>query len=242
MIRKFKKSFFALLACVSLSSILFAGLVLAEPAIIQNLMILPHVESNGDFYTGLSLLNPGESDLDISLIAHSDKGREIGERVSLSLSSGARFISSVEDLFSYEQARDISWIELWHTGKLSAFGLMGSDGQLARLEFFAKGKASLILPYVVSGDGLYTKLYLLNAGPGVALVTLKAYDSKGNQVKSVELDTPLPPGHKAIGSVRSFFGLEASKSISWIEVSSDGLLIGIGLVGSTDRLFSLPME
>ena len=242
MIRKFMNSFFALLACVSLIAILFAGPALAEPSGAQSLMILPHVESNGDFYTGLSLLNHGDSGLDISLVAYNNKGKQVGERVSLSLSSGARFISSVEDLFGYEQAQDISWIEVLHTGKLSAFGLMGNEGQLTRLKLFAGGRASLILPYVVSGDGLYTKLYLLNAGPDVALVTLKAYDREGNHIKSVALETPLPSGHKVIGSVRAFFGPEVSRATSWIEVSSDGELIGIGLVGSIDRLFSLPME
>ena len=242
MIRRFKKSFFALLACVSLIAVLFAVPALADPSGARNLMILPHVESNGDFYTGLSLLNPGDTGLDVSLVAYGDKGRQVGEKVSLSLSSGARFISSVEDIFGYEQARDISWIELLHTGKLSAFGLMGNEDQLTRLKFFTGGSASLILPYVVSGDGLYTKLYLLNAGPDVALVTLNAYDREGNLLKSVELEPPLPSGYKAIGSARSFFGAEASKATSWIEVVSDGELIGIGLVGSIDRLFSLPME
>lgn len=242
MIRRFKKSFFALFACAPFILVLFAGPALAEPSSAQNLLILPHVESNVDFYTGLSLLNSGEVASDISLVARSNKGREVGERVPLNLSPGARFISSVEDLFGYEQAPDISWIELWHTGSLSAFGLMGNEGQLTRLEFFAKAKATLILPYVVSGDGLYTKLYFLNAGLEAALVTLKAFDSEGNQIKSVELDSLLSPGHKAIGSVRAFFGPEVSRAASWIEVSSDGLLIGTGLAGTTDRLFSIPME
>ena len=243
MIRKFKIFFSAFIACVSLSAILFAGPAFAGSLSAQEQLILPHVESNEDFYTGLSLLNTGEDDSEISLIAYNDKGDQIGEKITLTLTPGARFLSSVADIFGFEQAPDIAWLKLLYRGNLRAFGLLGNEGQLAKFKLFREGKSSLILPYVISGDGLYTRLYILNAGDDIATVTIKAFDEDGREIERVELDTPLPVGHKAVASVEDFFGSEVAMETSWIELSSTGgLLMGTALVGAIDRLIALPME
>jgi hypothetical protein len=232
------------------TAVLFGALiVLSSPSVSrgegpvgQRAMILPHVEANEDFFTGLSLLNVGEEASRVVLVAYSENGRVVGEKDALTLSPGQWYLSSVASEFGLESAARVSWIKVEYTGNLTGFGLIGNDAQLARIPLQADGKKTLILPYVVSGDGLFTELYILNADAGLAALTLGAYDSGGRLLKEVNPELAIGPGQKLTGSVEDFFGAEVSAETSWMKVQSDGSIIGMALVGTTDRLFSVTME
>ena len=141
---------------------LFLSLTIAyasEP-VKQEFLVLPHVESNEDFFTGISLLNVGDGTTHVSLTAYNQNGQVVGNSEDVILSQGARYLSSAADLFGYEIATDISWIKIAYTGELSGFGLMGNEGQLARIPLQGVGKETLILPYVISDDAIFTQVYL----------------------------------------------------------------------------------
>ena len=214
----------------------------AQEPVSQAVLILPHVEANKDFFTGLSLLNIGEGTLDIRITAYNENGKLIEEKGEITLSPGARYLSSITDMFGYDLSPSVSWVRIDYTGELIGFGLLGNDGQLTRLPLKSEGKESLILPYVISGAGLFTQLYILNTGSDYASVLLTLYDSSGEILKSVPLDLPLAPGQKMIGSLKELFGADLSQNGSWLKVESEGQLMGLGLIGTTDRLFSVPME
>jgi hypothetical protein len=214
----------------------------AQEPLYQAVLILPHVEANSDFFTGLSLLNRGEETSDIKITAYNKNGKLIGQRGEITLSPGARYLSSITDMFGYDLSPEISWVRIDYTGELSGIGLLGNDGQLTRLPLKSEGKESLILPYVISGEGLFTQLYILNTGSDYASVLVTLYDSTGEMLKSVPLELPLAPGQKMIASLKALFGPEVAQDGSWIKVESEVQLMGLGLIGTTDRLFSVPME
>ena len=145
-------------------------------------------------------------------------------------------------MFGYDLSPEVSWVRIDYTGELSGIGLLGNDGQLTRLPLKSEGKESLILPYVISGEGLFTQLYILNTGSDYASVLVTLYDSTGEMLKSVPLELPLAPGQKMIASLKALFGADVAQDGSWIKVESDVQLMGLGLIGTTDRLFSVPME
>lgn len=207
-----------------------------------NTLILPHVESNEDFFTGLSLLNTGDVSSEVKLISYSKNGRVLGEQRDIVLQPGARYLSSVADIFGYEVALNVSWIKVEYSGELKGFGLLGNDNQLAKIPLQNEGKETIILPYVISGDGLFTQIYLLNVGSQVVSYAITAYDRDGSMLIKVDHDIPLVSGQKLIDYISDLFGPEVSQEISWIKVESNGNLIGLGLAGTTDRLFSIPME
>lgn len=214
----------------------------AEESVKKEFLVLPHVESNEDFFTGISLLNVGEGAAQASLIAYNQNGQVLGNSEDVILSQGVSFLSSVADLFGYEIATDISWIKITYFGELRGFGLMGNDGQLARIPLQGEGKETLILPYVISDDVIFTQVYILNTGSGIANLTLSAFDKEGNLLKQNSLEVPLTSGQKLISSVTDLFGHDVSQETSWLKIESNAKLIGLGLIGTTDRLFSVPME
>lgn len=208
----------------------------------QRVLILPHVEANEDFFTGLSFLNTGEEPSRVSLVAYNENGKVVGEKGALTLEPGERYMSSVADEFGYGVAHKVSWIKVEYTGGLTGFGLIGNDAQLAMVPLQAYSKKTLILPYVRSGDGLFTQVYILNAGADLTALTIGAYDAGGRLLKEVAPDLAIGPGRKVTGSVEDLFGPEVSGETSWIKVESDGSIMGMALIGTTDRLFSVTME
>ena len=246
MTKKYFLKFIAYLSHVYLalifSLLISSSFVFAEELVKKEFLVLPHVESNEDFFTGISLLNVGEGTIQASLTAYNQNGQVVGNSEDVILSQGARFLSSVADLFGYEIATDISWIKITYFGELRGFGLMGNDGQLARIPLQKKGNKVLILPYVISGEGLFTQLYVLNNSADVVIPTFTAFDKEGNIIKSVNLNLPIASGQKLISSVSDIFGPDLSQDVSWLKIESDGELMGLGLIGTSDRLFSVPME
>ena len=216
---------------------LYAGNIRAMEA---QVLVLPHVEANEDFFTGLSFLNTAQAPCEARLTAYSEDGALIGEKDGIKLSPGERYLNSVADIFGYKLAPEVSWIKIEHTGGLIGFGLMVNDSQLARIPLQSKGKKTIILQYVISDEEVFTQVYVLNVGEDFSRIKLSAYDGDGALLKSV--DFSLAPGQKTSGLVGDFFGPEVSAEVSWIKAESDGMLMGIGLVGSTDGLFSIPME
>ncbi len=88
----------------------------------------------------------------------------------------------------------------------------------------------------------FTGISLLNTGSDLDNLTLSAFDKEGNLLKQNSLEVPLTPGQKLISSVSDLFGSGISQETSWLKIESNAKLIGLGLIGTTDRLFSVPME
>lgn len=212
-----------------------------DPRYYPNVLVLPHVEVNGDFFTGISLLNTGDATSEILIVAYSENNKVLGESV-LELMPGASLLNSLSDIFGHDLASRTGWVQVRFTGKLSGFALIGSDAQLARMPLQSEGRNSLVLPYVNSGEGLFTNLYLLNVGVNPSSLTLTAYDSAGELLESVLLEQAVASGHKVTGTVVSFFGEEISGRTSWLRIDADSKIMGFSLTGTTDRLFTVPME
>lgn len=232
----------AVVALAAMTLLLSSSASQAGETVNKRAIILPHVEANEDFFTGLSFLNTGDETSGVNLVAFNENGLVIGEKDGITLLSGQRYITSITDAFGHEVARQVSWVKVEYTGGLTGFGLIGNDGQLARIPLQVDGKKALILPYVISGDGPFTQIYILNVGAGLASITLSAYDGDGGTLKKVSLELPIAPGQKVTGSARDFFGPEVSRETSWIKVESNERLMGLALIGTTNRLFSVTME
>ncbi len=207
----------------------------------RKVFILPHVEESGDFFTGLSLLNTGKDPVEIAVTAYTDRGSVTGKG-KVYIAPGERFLGALSDILGTDAAADTGWIRLEFTGHIKGFGLLGNDRQLATLPLKAEGKSRLVLPYVLSGDGIFTELYVLNTGSGLAYLNIVLHGKGGEVIGSYSTDTPLVSGEKFKSSLTELFGRDAATKASWLTVESDGPVTGLALVGDSETLIALPMD
>ena len=228
------------ISCVLLS-IIMPGISAAGEGAGKKILLLPHVEENEDFFTGLALLNTGKEVVDVTVSAYSSGGRIIDDK-TLTMEQGERFLASVADIFGYETASKTGWLRIEHSGEIEGFGLLGNDRQLTRLPLESMPRKNLILPYALSGDGIFTELFIVNAGQDLAFLTITLYERDGTVVGSFPVETPLVGGQKLTGSLSGLFGREAAARASYLRVDTNGLIIGLGLVGNPEMLIAVPMN
>jgi len=102
----------------------------------------------------------------------------------------------------------------------------------------AASTKTLILPHVEVSGSLNTGISLLNSGHGAVDVTLVPYGGDGTLL-SGGVKITLEPGTSYLASLSK--ALSAGASLSWVRIEATGPVTGFAMIGSDDRITSVPL-
>ncbi len=200
----------------------------------QNLFI-PHVPTNTTiFWTGFAFLNTGIEPASLQCEFYSDSGERLGT-TWLDIPAGAKIKGLMTDLFP-----DVAGTAGW--------GLILADQPIIGIELYGTYQAGicgftlpdisgtdLILPSLLSGEGLWTGVAVANPMNVTASVTFQLVASDGT-VKE-EKETVMDPYSRFAFVVADFFEGTDVLETDYVRVLSDQPLTAVEAGGDLDRTF-----
>lgn len=200
---------------------------------IRNNIYFTHVaRPSVGFWTGLALINTGNSQANYNLIAYDDNGGVLESKNNQSLNPYQKLLNTTDQLFP--GLDDVAWIAVETDDELAGFELFGDASATLLAGFRAESTASdrLYFPHIDQRDGkAWTGITLLNVGTQTASLTVTAYNDAGTAL-AVQNES-LAPGRKLVRTAAAVFSGGLPNGTTYIEVQSDqNSLMGFELFGS----------
>jgi len=208
----------------------------------RSVLVLPHVEATGNLMTGLYLLNKEGLPTVVTIRAYNEFGGAVGEGLKVTIAPKGSYLNSLADIFG-QRVSSVNWLKVVSSGRISGFGMIGSEDQITRVPLESGGVRLLTIPYIISRGNVYTRIHLLNVGQGPAHILIRALDSKGVSLAVVRFERLLKAGEKLTRTVKVIFGKDFPvERVSSLSIESSEPLMGLALIGAPGRLFTVPME
>ncbi len=117
----------------------------------SNTILFPHIQSGEDFWTGIALINSGQTGGTITLTAYDINGNQL-QTVDLNINQREKKLFLVKDIFSNEIHGDISYIIANSSLPLCGFELTGNlkaeeNGEIIMRQDYISGLAGISLDY-----------------------------------------------------------------------------------------------
>lgn len=185
-------------------------------------LYFPHIAQDNTWWTGIGLLNIGSGAADINIIPYDKHGSIAGQALSISLFPGGKVVDTVLKLFEGSLPSETSWIKVESTSEIIGFELFGAHNgrQLAGIPASKSGAYTLCLPHVASDDRWWTGIGLLNIGNSAASVAVRARETSGNLIKSINFQ--LAAGENKVDIAVGLFGGSLPEGTAWLEITSSG--------------------
>ena len=210
-----------------------SGIILKNETV--NSLYYPHVESGGDWWTGIVAYNPAASQAQLTITPYQADGTALAAQ-SLSLSGYGKYIADVEDLNLPPQT---AWLAIEATQPVCGFELFGkTDGsQLADYTGVNIAASQGLFPKIEQNG--WTGISFVNLANGETTVTLFAYDDAGNLQGSSNIE--LSSHEKRIDLAESLFSTSIDDA-TYIRYSSDDNVVGFQINGANDPFLADALE
>ncbi|MDJ0839268.1 MAG: hypothetical protein QNK37_22310 [Acidobacteriota bacterium] len=161
-------------------------------------LFLPHVAADtASFWTGYSLANPYDTDVNVLMRGYGEDGTVVAEETFV-IPAGANDIGVIGD--ARFNGVEVSWIEIIPDQPMSGLELVGSvnseGGSISGFGLPGEALDQLAFPLVRNGGGNWTGLAVVNTGAEPTDVTLTWYDAQGAVVATE--DFTIAPHVKAL--------------------------------------------
>ena len=204
-------------------------------------------------FTNVNLINLSDSTRELTLTALDEKGANLVDPVSLTLSPGQQFSQDAGQLFTAPSNSPQTTAPATFVGSLKVvadgpgvagdvvFG--GSDNLdfAAALALQSQTFTEAVFSQVANVPGFFTGLAFFNPGPGAAAFVVEVYAADGALVGSETLN--LPEGQRRSALVDEIVPASAGQAGGYVVIRTDVGLIAQMLFGATSvdgsiRLFS----
>ncbi len=192
-----------------------------------------HITSSADFWTGLALVNRGDSPQSAQIKAYGAGGVLTGSGL-LTLQGGQKLVSLAAELLSSVgiTSTDVAWIEVTADANVSGYELFGAltgGKRLAGIEGITEIRKSLCIPFVDNTGAFWHGVALVNVTNSANALTLKLRSESG-EVLAQSTDQVLAAKEKRIFTIESLFGIIPANG-AWVEVTGSGELVGFEIFG-----------
>jgi len=224
------------------------GLLLDDRASTE--IVIPHVETQWLWWTGLALNNPNTASATITVTPFDAEGTQL-ETSTFSLAAGKKYVNLVQGFWTdngLEYPTATAWLKVTSDNPITGFalfGLMSGDPEadnyvddLAAIEPIMDYSSELMFPYVIyssSENSQWSGIGLINAGNENAQVTLTGYNAHGEVAGTSTLT--LNAKQKLVKLVDGSLITNLSKDVKWIKVTSDKPIAGFELFGGTNHKY-----
>ena len=195
----------------------------------------PHVAQNQQWWTGLVIVNPNETPVDIAFKVIDRQRRVLAESGSLTrLEPGEKSIGLALDYVSSSALGEAAWFDLTTDQPLVGFELFGQGfAHMAGMEVDGRSQNHGVLPIGDASDKQYVGLSLINPSDGQgAELRLRGHNAAGLAV--AENGWFLDPLGKLALVAQDLFGEAWRSDIATITWSSDLPLTGFEIWGDLD--------
>lgn len=187
-------------------------------------LFFPHVNTTSGWWTGIALLNVGNTSTTVKLTAYGTNGSNLATR-TLALSSGARTVDQLQNYFAPWPA-NVKYVEVTSDGSLIAFELVGNF-TLRSMSGMAASSASgaeLSFPFVESDSDWDTNIWFANVSGVSTQATMDVFDSAGQRLSG--MSTTLSPHASKEGTLKTLVGISLPNATSVRIRSTGGALVG----------------
>lgn len=213
-------------------------------------IIIPHVETSWLWWTGIALNNPNASTVTVTFTPYDDSGTAL-TAVTFTMAAGEKLAKLVQSFWADGEYPDgVRWIKITSDAGITGYELFGIDSShdasskdaLAGIEALPSSGAgtTLVYPYTPKVTSrVWSGIVLLNAGSGIANVTINGYNALGEQVAHT---TKLLGAGRRVVSVVGGTGADdifssSSDDIRWIKATSDVPILGFELFGGQNFMY-----
>jgi len=191
-----------------------------------------HVTLLPGWSSRIHLVNRGQADHPVALLALDAAGRHAATAAIASLPPSAQLDADMAELFpGLDPATDF-WVLVYSLSPLEGVTEFGTtDGQsLTTMPLFQSASRTLIFPYVYVSDLYYNGLTLINTENLPGILELDAYGEDGQLLDSAA--TAIAPLGKYVRLLQEIFDLADPNAVRFVKVRSDRLVSGFELFGS----------
>ncbi len=207
------------------------GIAGFSPAAVSTEIYIPHFAEDKDWWTGISVANPGNLASQVSITAFSDTGQQIGDTHQELIGAGCRMTPQIVRNLVSLGGYTSGWLKITASQPVVAMEIFGqvSTSMIAGLSAGEMG-TKLYYPYFKEGSGSWTGIAIANPGSTEARVTLEALNNDGDTVGVVN-DQRIPAsGRMTPQTITGLFGSLGNQT-GCLEITSDQPIIGLGLLG-----------
>ncbi|MCB1051567.1 MAG: hypothetical protein KDC71_13300 [Acidobacteria bacterium] len=198
----------------------------------KNLYFAHIAKDTAQFWTGIALVNSGDSAQDVLIKAYGVGGSEVAS-LTRHFEAQEKWVGLAEDLLSGVDIGLVDWLEIGASADLTGYELFGTydNKRLAAFEATAGFQKDLIFPFL---DPLLPQWYglaIVNMGNAPASMDLTLYDNDGAVLSSVQRS--LDAHEKWVFTLDDLFG-SIPVNAGWVRCQADQNLMGFELFGGTD--------
>ena len=200
---------------------------------IGNNLYFAHIARNvNQFWTGLALVNIGQTDQTVKIRAFGDGGAEL-QSVLLPLKAGEKKVQLAEDfLAGIGSPANVDWVLVEADQEIVGYELFGTHDfkKIAGLEAISGLRKSICYPFIDTDTDVGHGIAVVNVNPGPQTVTFTLYANDGFPLASVTRD--LAANQKLISTIESLFGaftFATGQVPGWLECQGTAPLAGFEL-------------
>jgi len=194
------------------------GLAAVEASPLAQFLYMPHFRSNYQWWTGIAIANPGDTDAFVVMDAYDPGGNELGH-AELSVPAKGKVSSMVRDLFGLSDAS--GWVEIGAFSPVSALYVFG-DRSKTPVQYAALSAAEvakeLYAPVFLDNANWTTSFAFANPTYADNSVHLSAYDESGILLNNA--DYTIPPRGKLAARVQDVFP-GSNPGTGWVHLQAD---------------------
>lgn len=184
---------------------------------------VPHIASDEKWWTGLALVNTGDSKR--SMTVHFSTG----DLRSVSLEAGEHESFTVRSLFKELPQPQIESAVIKGGGGVIGLELFSGEGTLSGVLLQDAASETLYFPHIASDDRWWTGIAAYNPWLEPAELTVTPYRKSGDAMEGAAVSQSLGPREKYIGDIRE---LALPREAAWIRIDASRPLNGFELFGS----------
>ncbi len=202
-------------------------------------LVVPHIASNADWWTDISVMNTGDEDSPLTFLAYDGEGNQIG-LAEIQLKEKQNLVQRAAEIFPELRSEEIASMRMLSQNAQPLCGtlLYGTNDnlRLAAIPIQAADAPSLYLPLVASTEPWYTAIALMNAGDTPADIAFSLFGSDGELLGTT--NKRMNPNQQIATLVSALFSEATDPSARYMEIESlDGEPIsGVYLIGTDDGL------
>jgi hypothetical protein len=182
-----------------------------------------HIASNDTFWTGISLVNTGSEEKDLTITFNN------GQRTSLTIAAGEHRIFTIAGLFGGQPQPDLKSAVITNAGGIVGLELFGGDNQLDGLLLADDTVSTIYYPHVADITKWWTGIVAYNPSSSACEITITPYSAAGTALTPSTLD--IAGKEKYVGVVKN---LDLPDETAWFRIDSTRPLVGFELFGTLD--------
>jgi len=195
-------------------------------------LYLPHVAQDDQWWTGLSFVSAGTRLSEFHLEARDRTGRLLAEAGwPKYLGPGEKTVDVINNYFGWDFPAEIQWASIRSDSPITGFELFGTRDfkMMAAVPALTQGAKKLYFPHVVTTDGWWTGIAMLNVDVRPGTLRMTAYGEDGKALADSR-SISLVAGERTVGTAESFFD-NWPTGVKYLEAASDVAVVGFELVG-----------